>query len=195
MQNKPKKSLSPFNSNFVSRCLLAIRSGKEEAKRRGSRAAAEAPGQHTQQTLYLKAKGLGAGHPRLFEGQKEHLGNEGWSRESKGGPWAAVQTHKKARLPRPRKHKSKRWSPLSTLTRKSRPTGPPRGASRLHSGRFAPPTQTHRTPNKASPAKTQESRNEGRHKPKPHPGLLSSCFLNPPYGKNAVLKSLIILSL
>lgn len=40
---------------------------------RGGRVAAEAPGQHTQQTLYLEARGLGAYHPHVFAGQKEHL--------------------------------------------------------------------------------------------------------------------------
>ena len=54
--------------------------GREEG-----RVAAEARGQHTQQTFYLEARGLGACHPHLLAGRKEHLSTR-WGLEGRGCP-------------------------------------------------------------------------------------------------------------
>ena len=70
-----KKSLSSFNSNCMSCSLRATGSGTEAVKReRRRQGGSRGPGTaHPADLSYLEARGLGACHPHLLAGQKEHL--------------------------------------------------------------------------------------------------------------------------
>lgn len=146
--------------------------GREEG-----RAAAEARGQHTQQTFYLEARGLGACHPHLLAGRKEHL-QDGGRRGGAVLPRAvgAPGSRADARAGRRRHHDPS----THTYTHTSRPAEPPQRASRVHSDKlvFSPPTPNHRTPNNASIRKDKKAElkaDPGIASPSP-PGLLSNCF-------------------
>lgn len=88
-----KKSLSSFNSNRMSCSLLATGSGTEAAKRERRQGGSRGPGMaHPADLFYLEARGLGACHPHLLAGQKEHLqegvGGEGPSCPKRCWRWA-----------------------------------------------------------------------------------------------------------
>lgn len=145
-----KKSLSSFNSNRMSCSLLATGSGTEDAAKRERRRQGGSRGPrtaHPADLFYLEARGLGACHPHLLTGQKEHLQDGG----RRGG---AVL---------PRAGWTQEQAEGVTRGHTSRPTGPPQRASRAHSGElvFSPPTQNQRTPNTTSISKDKKSRTEG----------------------------------
>ena len=147
-----KKSVSSFNSNRMSCSLLAPGSGTEAAKReRRRQGGSRGPGMaHPADLFYLEARGLGACHPHLLAGQKEHLqegvGGEGPSCPKRCWRWAPGW----ARAGR-RRHEGPH-------THTQAATGPPQRASRARSAElvFSPPTQNHRTPKPHPSGKTRK---------------------------------------
>lgn len=158
---------------------------------REGRATAEAPGQ---QPLYLEARGLGACHPHLFTGQKDHL--QGGGGGQRGGGCTAQSN---GGAEQQGGHKSGHDAVTTVHTHKSRPPGPPQRASRLHSCRFFPlPPQTTELQTRHQQGKKDrkaESKADPTVASPAPPGLLSGCFQQLYYSENhtVCLKSLIII--